>query len=132
MDFHGRWLTAEAAQEMHDALLAVGVFHAALNHAFNSSALPQQQRRQLFHLTEKAHYIQHIALDVLSLRSNPRFGWTYGDEDYMGKIAQIGRASTRARGPLRLGAALIFRWRNRMFLRWRRRARAAALPRGGR
>ena len=28
MAFHGRWLSADAAHELHEALLAVGVVHA--------------------------------------------------------------------------------------------------------
>ena len=31
--------------------------------------------RQLFYFTEKAHYMQHIALDCLVYKFNPRFGW---------------------------------------------------------
>ena len=78
----------------------------------------------LFHMTEKAHYVQHVGLDILKLLYNPRFGWTYCDEDFMGKIAQIAKSSTRARGPLKIGHSLMFRWRNRLCVRWLRRQRA--------
>ena len=115
--FHGQWLPPEAAQEAHDALLAVGCYHQALCNFFLG------RRRKLYHMTEKAHYCQHIALDVLSSRYNPRFGWTYQDEDYMGKVASVAKSCTRARGPLRLGEAFVFRWRNRMHLLWSRKRR---------
>ena len=36
-------------------------------------------------MTEKSHYCQHIALDVLWSRYNPKWGWTYQDEDYSGE-----------------------------------------------
>ena len=98
----GQLFTEAEAKETHDYLANVGVFQQALCNVF------MVQGRKLFHLTEKAHYSQHIALDCILLRYNPRFGWTYSDEDYMGKIAQIAKASTRARGPLRLGHALVF------------------------
>ena len=108
---------AEQAKETHDYLATVGTYHQALCHDFKESG------RKLFHMTEKAHYAQHIALDCISGRYNPRYAWTYADEDYMGKIAQISQSSSRARGPLRLAQALVFRWRNRVYLRWERRKR---------
>ena len=108
---------AAAAKEAHDCLLAVGCYHQAL---CNASML---RRRQLFHMTEKSHVCQHVALDLLESRYNPRYGWTYKDEDYMGKVAQVARACTRARGPLGVGDAFVFRWRNRMQLMWARKAR---------
>eukprot|EP00974_Lingulodinium_polyedra_P021833 2108539-Lingulodinium_polyedra.AAC.1 len=61
---------------------------------------------------------------MVSSKLNPRCAWTYGDEDYMGRVAQVCRPCLRGRGPLRLGTALLFRWRQAMFLRWQRRARA--------
>ena len=115
--FHDYWLPEDAAQEAHDALLCVGCFHQALSNKFMTRS------RKIFYFTEKAHYAQHIALDCLYLRSNPRFGWTYRDEDYMGKVKQLAEASSRARGPLKLGRAFTFRWRNRMRLLWKRRRR---------
>ena len=57
--FHGQWLSDAAAQEAHDCLQAAGVYHQALCTAFLAEA------RQLFYLTEKAHYAQHIAIDCL-------------------------------------------------------------------
>ena len=46
----------------------------------------------------------------------------------MGKIGQVAQASARARGPLKLGHALVFRWRNRMSLLWQKRRRAGHHP----
>ena len=80
--------------------------------------------RKLFYITEKAHYVQYIAIDLLQQRFNPRYGWTYQDEDYMGRMAQVAKACMRARGPLRFAVSFIFRWRTVMFIRWSRRARA--------
>ena len=113
----GLIMTEAAAQEGHDALLHAGVHHAALCAALMNSG------RTFFYMTVKAHFAQHIGLDMLSSRLNPRSLWTYGDEDYMGRIAQVCRPCLRGRGPLRLGGALMFRWRHAMFLRWSRRAR---------
>ena len=116
--YHGQWMPSQAAEEAHDALLATGCAHQALCNRFMSLG------RKLFHVTEKAHYAQHIALDIKTTRYNPRFGWTYQDEDYMGKIAQVARACTASRGALRLSGAFAFRYRNRMHLLWAKRRAA--------
>ena len=83
MAYYDMWLSNDAAQEMHDYLLEAGVHHQYLCH------VNKEQGRKLFHMTEKSHYVQHIALDILSTRFNPRFAWVYADEDYMGRIAQL-------------------------------------------
>ena len=45
--YHGQWLPPEAAQEAHDALLAVGCYHQALCNQFVN------RHRKLYHMTEK-------------------------------------------------------------------------------
>ena len=114
----GPWLSEEGSKEAHDSLLAVGAHHQFLCHR------SAQQKRKLFGLTEKAHYLQHVALDCLTWRSNPKLGWTYADEDFMGRIAQVASQCTRARGPIRLRDALFARYRRCLFVRWSRRGRA--------
>ena len=116
---HGLWLPEAAGAELQGYLREVGKHHQALTHYFMTKG------RQLFHLTEKAHYLQHVGDDCKHLKLNPRFLWTYSDEDWMGRIAGIAKASTRGRGPLRLGVPVFERWRNRMFIAWSRAARAA-------
>lgn len=69
--YRGQWLPPATAQESYDYLLKVGVFHQALCTTF------MQSNRLLFRMTEKAHYVQHVGLDILKLLYNPRFGWTY-------------------------------------------------------
>ena len=112
---HGIWLPPDAACEAADALLQAGA------HLQTMCSFWRRYPRQLFYITEKAHYAQHIALDLVLTGFNPRFGWTYGDEDFMGRIAQVARACLKGRGPLRVGHALVYRWRRVKYLRWRRR-----------
>ena len=57
--YHGQWLPTDAALEAHDCLLAVGCYHQALCN------VQMTRKRRLFHVTEKAHFCQHIALDLL-------------------------------------------------------------------
>ena len=103
------------AQEVHDLLVNVGVYHQTLCYKC------AQDGRKLFNVTYKAHYVQHIALDILRTGFNPRFAWTYRDEDFMGRVAQVAKMCTKARGPLRLGEVFILRYRNVLYLRWSRR-----------
>ena len=117
MAYYDMWLSNDAAQEMHDYLLEAGVHHQYLCH------VNKEQGRKLFHMAEKSHYVQHIALDILSTRFNPRFAWVYADEDYMGRIAQLCKSCTRARGPMRVAKPFMFRWRRRMMLLWNRQHR---------
>lgn len=113
---HGLWLPDAAAEEARQYLLEVGLHHQTLTTHF------MMKGRQLFHLTEKAHYVQHLGDDCRNFKMNPRYGWCYGDEDLMGRIAQMARACTKGRGPIRLGVALFQRWRNRMYITWKKRS----------
>ena len=117
---HGMWLPHGAALEVQAALRIAGVHHGAI-----CGIMSRKYGRPLFHITEKLHFGQHIADDCVATLFNPRFSWTYSDEDFMGRVKQIAEACTRARGPLRLGDAFFFRWRHRIYVRWMRRTRAA-------
>ena len=65
--YHPLWLPHDAAKEVHDALLAAGCCHTSLCDLF------MHKQRKLFHVTEKAHFAQHIALSTLASRYNPWF-----------------------------------------------------------
>ena len=109
-------LSERAAQLCHDSLQGAGARHQALaDHFLGKSSL--------FLMTMKSHYAQHLASDILATRLNPRIGWTYIDEDFVGRVAQIASQCTRARGPTKVGPALFFRHRRLLWTRWSRRAR---------
>ena len=112
----GNYIPPDHAARARAALQGVGLSH----HYFCDKFM--KEGRLLFFLSEKAHYAQHIADDMVWY--NVKAGWTYSDEDFMGKMSQIGTASLRARGPFRLAAAMLYRWRHRIYIRWQRRARA--------
>lgn len=72
--------------------------------------------RKLFHVTEKCHhYPWHIAW--VCQYYNPKAGWTYLDEDFMGKISTLLSSSIKGLGPLRVGPSFMFRYRQRLHLR---------------
>ena len=107
-------LPFDHAIAMHNQLAQIGVLQQALCLRY------AQVGRLYFYVTEKAHYLQHLAIDIATTRINPRFYWTYGDEDYMGKVGQVLLSCLRARGPLKLSNAFTFRWRARTHLRWKK------------
>ena len=117
--YEGIVLSEEAAQKCHDSLLAVSVCHQSLcNRA-------RGENRRLFFMTEKAHYVAHMAIDCKRGKLNPRAGWTYADEDFMGRVAQVCNACTRARGPMRVSKAFFQRYRRCLYIRMSRRARTS-------
>ena len=54
---------------------------------------PLGQRRKLFSITIKAHYVAHAALQARFI--NPRLGWCYAGEDYMAKCKHLMAACVR-------------------------------------
>ena len=119
--YHGMWFDPVTAQRVYDDLHAVAVLHQELTEFMLSA------NRRIFHFTEKAHYVEHVALDVLVTRFNPRFAWCYLDEDFMGRMASLIKATLRGRGPLGCGPTVMHRWRAMTWLRLTRRQRLAAL-----
>ena len=87
----GMVLTEDEVNGAHEAIIGTGVHHQALTHFFTS------QRRKLFYCTVKAHYVQHIGLHCLT-RLNPRWSWTYCDEDFVGRVAGVAQACIKSRG----------------------------------
>eukprot|EP00974_Lingulodinium_polyedra_P016608 1610798-Lingulodinium_polyedra.AAC.1 len=60
-----------------------------------------QAGRRLFYVTPKGfHYPWHIG--HVCRWYNPRAGWTYVDEDFMGRIADLASKSVFGRGPTRV------------------------------
>ena len=117
----GLWLSPEAGAEAASLLQTAGLHHQLLTDMF------MRRGQKLFLVTEKTHYVQHIAQDCIDLKLNPRFGWTYSDEDWMGRIAQVAKTCIRGRGPVKVSAPAIERWRTRMHTAWIRRRAGAKL-----
>ena len=80
--------------------------------------------RLLFLVTYKAQYLQHIALDIREDLYNPRYGWVYADEDFMGRMAKIAKVCLTVRGPLRYAETFMFRYRSTVLSRRHRRTLA--------
>ena len=108
----GNFLTPTEAAEARNSLQAVGAHHQFLCDKYMA------MHRPLFRVKIKAHMVQHIA--DYCVYFNPRAGWTYSDEDYMGKLSRIATECLAGRGPMRIGKAIFDRWCKLMDLRWKR------------
>ena len=77
--------------------------------------------RLLWNIVPKHHYWFHIGHQAKFL--NPRVGWVFRDEDYVGRIAKIGAASTFGIPSHKVSKPLFGKYRAGMHLRWERRLR---------
>ena len=61
---------------------------------------------KLWKLTPKIHLFQHLCLDQVPSFGNPRYFWTYGDEDLVGQLVDIAIGVH----PATLGVSVLFKW----------------------
>ena len=73
----------------------------------------------LFHITFKSHLFWHLANN--SYWYNPRAGWCYRDESFVGLVAKVARSVAAGRGLLRIGLVLAKKWRRLQWFRQRKR-----------
>ena len=81
------------------------------NHAMTNGRL-------MWNITTKFLFFWHLAAHCQYY--NPREGWTYKDEDFVGRIALVARSVARGLGPLRLGPSLLYKYRRMLFIRFKR------------
>jgi hypothetical protein len=62
---------------------------AALNTLWRSGLPEAAQKKQPFHLRQKAHVLQHLVVDKLHYWGSPSRSWCYRDEDYVGAVKVI-------------------------------------------
>ena len=113
LEAHGQYLPEDVAEECFEYVHGCCVHYAYLAQHASS------QGQKLFLIIPKFHLWLHLAWNCRYY--NARFGWTFMDEDFMGKVAQIAKASVFGLGPLRLGATLVRRYLITIALRFHRR-----------
>jgi len=113
IDSYGPSIPLESATELFDRVHSCCVHYCCL--ASDAAA----RGLKLFKITPKFHFWLHIAYYARFV--NPRFAWTYADEDFVGKIAQVAHASSFGLGPLRLGPSMVHRYVLAVALRMQRR-----------
>ena len=80
--------------------------------------------QKIWNIAPKLHYMVHLGQRRQFL--HPRCGWTYSDEDFVGRIARLARASTGGVAIDRLQRTIAAKYSNALYLRW-----SARLPTGG-
>jgi hypothetical protein len=67
----------------------------------------------------KHHYLAHLAQQAYVI--NPRMLWTYGGEDFVGKVSDLGHHCLRGNASFRVGSALAERYKLAMHIRFAKR-----------
>ena len=98
-------------QEMTDAYLVASHFLAA-----RSRRLMDMRWR----MTQKFHHLVHIAHHARF--RNPRSGWTFLDEDLMGRIAKLCKAAALGRGHTRMSLKVVEKYLRQMYCQVRARS----------
>jgi hypothetical protein len=80
----GRLFTHEEATKLDH------VGHAFMYSYAECMRLREDHRQ--FHMPPKIHQFNHIILDSVEERTNPRFSWCFGGEDMIGKMLLLARA----------------------------------------
>ena len=78
----------------------------------------QTRGEYVYSVTIKSHYLWHIGQDAKWY--NPRLGWCYADEDFVGKIAALGRSVTRATTSVKRGKLVLAKYAMALAVRWQK------------
>ena len=84
---NGPWLSAEAAERMHDMGRAFLLYYQKL--ASDARKGFQLTGKRKYKLLPKFHSLLHQCLEVRSTLRNPRYDHLYSDEDFMKQVARI-------------------------------------------
>ena len=71
---------------------------------------------KVYHRTIKSHMLWHMARD--SKWYNPKLGWTYSDEDFMGKVAVLCRSVSRSVPNVDRPRKLLEKWLLALSVQW--------------
>ena len=70
----------------------------------------------LYPVTIKSHYLWHMPQDARWY--SPRLGWTYLDEDFVGRVAALCRSVTRSVANVQRPRKLLNKWLLAMAVQW--------------
>ena len=68
----------------------------SLHDLWRETLSDERKKKQPWHLRQKAHALQHLALDKLQIFGSPSQYWCYKDEDFMGSVKTIAAKSKHA------------------------------------
>ena len=72
-----------------------------------------------WNIKPKHHYFYHLAIAAKYV--HPRMGWTYGDEDFVGRIAKIAKSCVFGNGPYRFAQHMMLKYVRVLHIRFSRR-----------
>ena len=72
-----------------------------------------------YNVTFKSHLLWHMARQARFF--NPRHGWTYRDESFVGSVAKVLHSVIKGGGAMKSGRAKAVKWRRLQWFRYRRR-----------
>ena len=126
-DFYGIVTTAGdflPDQDSHRVFNVVNEFLLRQNklNALYGFEREEAKRQKHYNITFKSHVFWHMA--DLSKWCNPKAGWNYGNERFVGKVALITRSVVMGGGCKSLGINLPTKWRFLQYFRMKRRQSA--------
>jgi hypothetical protein len=103
----GMFLSSGASTELQACAYKVGLFYSQLTKD------AQELRARQFSQVPKFHFMEHLAAQGKFL--NPRVFWTYMSEDFVGKVARLGKGvlrggTARSKVPLKLIKSYRMAW----------------------
>ena len=113
---HGHYMPTEASAEALQCAEGFLCTQNALGQHFHQRRPPLL----LFHVTFKSHLFWHMAWCCQFF--NPRCGWCYRDESFVGRLAKVARSVVHGLGHLKVAVSLAQKWRWVLFLRMLRRS----------
>jgi hypothetical protein len=60
-----------------------------LEHLWHSGLSHREQAKEPYHLRQKAHLLEHLALDQIDRYGNPSRWWCYRDESFVGSVKRV-------------------------------------------
>jgi len=102
-----------------DAAELATVTDAFLRHQNNASSIYWDRGVKLYNVTFKSHLLWHMSRHAKWF--NPRHGWAYRDESFVGSVAKVARSIVHGCGAWGLGGQLATKWRRLQWFRLRRR-----------
>ena len=100
IDEEGRFLSAASETELAALGNEFGLVYASL-HAEAAAA-----GKRLWKLVPKMHLFIHLTTQQVRYAGNPRFFWTYGDEDMVGQLVEVAQSCH----PLTMAETALFKY----------------------
>ena len=104
--------SAEHGHGMNEAL------QSDLQHYSFLASISMREHRFEYNLVPKCHFALHLGEQ--SLFMNPRRFWTYGSEDFVGRLSSLALACANGVGTLRISEQVAIKYRVVMHMRFRR------------